>query len=90
MRCPSGSPIGDRLARCEGYAVRSGRGEDLGKVGWVRYATRADCPDVLVVRASGLFGVRNRLAEISTDRIDRVDPSARTVTLEWAQPLPGG
>jgi hypothetical protein len=50
----------------------------------VRYTTRADCPDVLVVRASRVFGVRDRLAEISTDHIDHVDPSARTVTLEWA------
>jgi hypothetical protein len=84
MRCPAGSSIGEKLARCEGYVVRSGRGEDLGKVSWVRYTTRADCPDVLVVRASRVFGVRIRLAEISTDHIDHVDPSARTVTLEWA------
>lgn len=75
------SAIGDRLARCGGFTVRSPKGEEFGKVVWVRYTSRADCPDVLVVRASRLFGARTRVAEISTDRVGNVDPSARTVTL---------
>jgi hypothetical protein len=84
MPGPVDSSIGQKLARCGGYTVRSGRGEKLGKVAWVRYTTRADCPDVLVVRTGRLFGARAHLAEISTGRVDRVDPPARTVTLAHA------
>lgn len=75
-------PIGEKLARCNGYAVRGPGGETLGRVAWVRYATRADCPDTLVVRAGSMFAARNRLEDIATDRIKEVDTSSRTITVE--------
>ncbi len=78
---PAIRPIGEKLARCNGYAVRGAGGETLGRVAWVRYATRADCPDTLVVRAGSLFAARNRLEDIATDRIKEVDTSSRTITL---------
>jgi hypothetical protein len=73
--------IGEKLARCGGYTVRDPGGKPLGKVAWVRYTTRADCPDTLVVRAVSSLSVRSRTAEISTDRVHEVDPTLRTVTL---------
>jgi hypothetical protein len=53
----------------------------MGKVAWVRYGSRTDCPDTLVVRAVGSLSVSSRTAEISTDRVHEVDPAQRTVTL---------
>lgn len=73
--------IGDKLARCGGYIVRDPGGRALGKVAWVRYTTRTDCPDTLVVRAVSSLSVRSRTAEIPTDRVHEVDPTLRTVTL---------
>lgn len=78
---PVTSSIGEQLARCGGYTVRDATGVSVGKVAWVRYATRADCPDTLVVRAGKVFAARNRFAEIPTDRVETVDASARTITL---------
>lgn len=42
------------LRRCEGFRVDSTNGR-VGFVEEVRYASRSDCPDVIVVRA-GIFG----------------------------------
>lgn len=73
--------IGEKLARCAGYTVHGPGGDKLGKVAWVRYATRTDCPDTLVVRAARSRKVHSGTAEISTNRVDEVDPALRTVTL---------
>jgi hypothetical protein len=77
----SGTTIGEKLARCGGYMIREPGGKTLGKVAWVQYATRTDCPDILVIRAVSSLSMRGRTAEISTDRVGDVDPTLRTVTL---------
>jgi len=73
--------IGEKLARCGGYTVRGPGGKTLGKVAWVQYTTRADCPDTLVIRAVSSLSMRGRTAEISTERVGDVDPTLRTVTV---------
>ena len=78
QRLPAG--LGAQLARCIGFAVQDDEGLPLGTVAWVRYGSRVDCPDVLVVRRRGVLGGRGRV-EIPTDHVTRVDPGARTVTL---------
>lgn len=78
---PPTRSIGERLAGCGGYTVRTTTGESLGKVAWVRYATRVDCPDTLVVRLGNVFGARHRIAEISSGSVEAVDATVRTVTV---------
>ena len=73
--------LGEKLARCAGYSVRSAAGESIGRVAWVRYETRADCPDTLVVRVGRVVTSRDRLKHIPTDRVDQIDVPAQTVTL---------
>jgi len=73
--------LGEKLARCAGYSVRSAAGESVGTVAWVRYETRADCPDALVVRAGRVLTSRDRLKHIPTHRVDQIDVPAQTVTL---------
>ncbi len=74
-------PIGEQLASCGGYLVQGPDGQPVGRIAWVRYTTRADCPDTLVVRRAGRFGGRRRIADIPSDRVMNVNASDRTVTL---------
>lgn len=65
------------LSRCEGFRVESPEGR-IGTVEGVRYGSRADRPDALVVRA-GFFG-RRRLT-IPVDQVERINARERVVVL---------
>jgi hypothetical protein len=75
------SPIGEQLARCDGFVVRERDGRTIGRIAWLRYASRADCPDVLVIQRRGRLGGRAGITEIPADRVVQVDRAARTITL---------
>jgi hypothetical protein len=73
------------LSHCEGFTVMSSAGR-VGVVKEVRFRSRADRPDVLVVRA-GLLGRRTIL--IAIDDVDEVIPREKRIRLRGApQPLP--
>lgn len=65
------------LARCEGFQVVSPDGR-AGIVEEVRYASRQDRPDILVVR-SGLFG--RRVLLIAVEEVEDILPREERVTL---------
>src|SRR5438045_1835863 len=73
--------IGEQLARCDGFLVRGRDGRTLGTIAWVRYASRADCPDVLILQRRGRFVGRARNTDIPSRLVADVDSAARTVTL---------
>ncbi len=73
--------IGEQLARCDGYTVRGRDGRTLGTIAWVRYASRADCPDVLIIRRRGRFAGRARITDIPSHLVATIDSAAATVTL---------
>jgi hypothetical protein len=66
------------LCRCEGFQVDTPAGR-LGVVTGLRYRSRHDCPDELVVQ-SGLLGSNHQLIEVS--EIAEVLPSEERITLK--------
>ncbi len=71
------------LCRCEGFRVESPEGR-VGVVEEVRFESRHDCPDVIVVRG-GLFGARQLLVPVAN--VDEVVPREEKVVLR-AQSAP--
>jgi hypothetical protein len=65
------------LSRCERFRVESPEGR-IGVVHEVRYGTRADRPDALVVRA-GILG-RRRLI-VAVDQVERIITRKKLVVL---------
>jgi hypothetical protein len=57
------------LGRCHGFEVEM-EGRELGVVSEVRYASRADVPDLIVVRAGRL---RHQLLLIPIELVARID-----------------
>jgi hypothetical protein len=68
------------LCRCEGFKVERA-GTPLGIVEEVRYRSRPDRPDVLVVRG-GRFGTRS--FEVAVEEIDKLLPRQGRVLLRPA------
>lgn len=73
-RCPGDRPA-ERydslywLNRCHGFEVET-EGRELGVVGEVRYASRADLPGLIVVRSGHL---RPQLLLVPIELVERVD-----------------
>jgi hypothetical protein len=65
------------LTRCQGFAVEAA-GVHLGVVTEVRYASRADIPDLIVVRTGHL---RHGLLLIPVEQVEGIDVSARLLEL---------
>lgn len=74
--------IGALLAGAEGYEVLSAKGRRLGIVDHLRYRSRLDRPDEIVV-TSGRLAWR-RLQIVPLDAIEAVDPTEATVILRIA------
>jgi hypothetical protein len=71
---------GDRwywLRRCEGFRVEA-EGEELGTVACVRYGSRLDRPDEIVVQSGRL---RRRLRALAVDDVEGVSGEDRLVTV---------
>jgi hypothetical protein len=69
------------LRNCEGFRVERADGGRVGVVEGVRFGSRADRPDVLVVRA-GLFGRRE--LEIAAAAVREVVPREKRVVVASA------
>lgn len=65
------------LSRCKDFQVFSPQGP-LGVVQEIRYSSRQDRPDVLVVR-SGLFG--RRVLVIAVERVQEIIPREQRILL---------
>jgi hypothetical protein len=58
------------LGRCTGFTVEA-NGRPCGRVEWLRYASRVDRPDALVVRTGRL---RRRRLIVRADDVREIDP----------------
>jgi len=73
------------LSRCAGFLVVSGDGMRIGTVVELRYGSRLDQPDELVVRA-GRLG--HRLLVYSVESVEMIEPEqARLVLTPGASPI---
>lgn len=79
---------GDRdywLAHCHGFSVVAA-GHRLGIVEEVRFLSRVDRPDALVLR-SGTFRLRRSLLPVAS--VEQVHPRSRQIAVHAATPQPG-
>jgi hypothetical protein len=75
------------LCHCEGFTVEA-RERTIGVVEEVRYASRHDCPDELVLRVGRL---RQRLFAVAVDEVEALDAREQRVVLRRDPRLrPGG
>jgi hypothetical protein len=68
------------LGRCAGFTVEAD-GRPCGRVEWVRYGSRVDRPDALVVRRGRL---RRRLFVVRADDVLEIDPWLERVVVRSA------
>ena len=76
---------GDRwywLRRCEGFRVEA-EGHELGRVACVRYGSRLDRPDEIVVQSGRL---RRRLQALAVEDVEGVSAEQRLVTMRGGCP----
>ena len=74
----SGADLDYWLGRCEGFQVLEPSGR-LGTVVGLRWESRVDRPDRLVVRTR----LRHE-REVPVEAVERIDPSARVVLVKTA------